>query len=342
MPPLKLKPIAQQTMVITGATSGIGLAIARKAARRGAKLLIAARCESDLRNAQAELRALTPHMHWVAADVGEEAGVRRIADAAMQQFGGLDTWVNNAGVGIYGAALDVPLADQERLFRTNYWGVVHGATIAAKHLRSRPGGGALITIGSIVSDIPAPLMASCAASKHAVKGLIDTLRGELADERAPVSVTLVKPSGIDTPFDTHARNRLPYAAQLPTPLYSPEIVADAVLYAAQHKVREITAGGSGRILISAVRAAPKLADSWLPALMIPKQQDRRRQPLKNDSLDRPFGDNTVHADHGRPIKFDAFMAARTHPRLSLALLGVGLGAAWLAASTASPAKDQTS
>lgn len=335
---LKLKPVAQQTIVITGATSGIGFATARKAARHGARLLLAARSREDLEDATESLRRHNPNIHWVTADVGDEQDVQRIADQALQQFGGFDTWVNNAGVGLYGGALDVPVTDQARLFQTNYWGTVHGATAAVRHLRNRPGGGALINVGSIVSDIPAPLMAAYAASKHAVKGFTDTLRGELEYARAPVSVTLVKPSGIDTPFDAHARNHMPMPAKLPTPLYRPDVVADAILYAASHKVREITAGATGKVITSLVAAAPALADRWLPAMMIPKQQDRRGARPPADALDDPSGDNRVYADHGRAIRFDVLTAARTHPRLTLGLIA-GVGALALLARGGSDARD---
>src|SRR5207302_1346500 len=113
-----------------------------------------------------------------------------------------DTWVNDAGIGIYGGLLDVSTADSRRLFDTNFWGVVYGSLEAARHLRERKGpyGGTIINLGSEVSDRAVPVIGMYSASKHAVKGFTDSLRMELEKEGAPISVTLVKPAAIDTPF----------------------------------------------------------------------------------------------------------------------------------------------
>lgn len=324
MPSPVFKPLSRQVVVITGATSGIGFATARKFVRRGAHVLLAARSERDLR---AAARTLGRRADWIVADVGEERDVRRIAERAMERFGGFDTWVNNAGVGIYGEALDVPVSDQEKLFRTNYWGVVHGATIAARFLRNRPGGGAVVTVGSMISETPAPLMASYAASKHAVKGFIDTLRMELDYARAPVSLTLIKPAAIDTPFDAHARNYMDAAARVPRPVYSPDLVADAILYAAAHKVRELTVGGAGKAMSAMANLMPGLAVKLLPAMLIPQQKDRGARRPPGDGLDSPAPDNRIYADHGAVRTFDLYTAARTHPGVTMGVLaGVGLAA----------------
>jgi short-subunit dehydrogenase len=132
---IRLKPIERQTMVITGATSGIGLATARMAARRGAKLVLAARSEDALRKLVSELEAQGTRAICVTADVSREEDVQKIADKTTQRFAGFDTWVNNAGVSIYGPLLDVPVEEERRLFDMNYWSVVYGSRIAAKYLR---------------------------------------------------------------------------------------------------------------------------------------------------------------------------------------------------------------
>jgi NAD(P)-dependent dehydrogenase (short-subunit alcohol dehydrogenase family) len=192
----KLKALADQVIVITGASSGIGLATARLAAERGARLVLASRNEEDLRRACDEIRAKGGRATFVVADVAVPQAVDRIAATAIDEFGGFDTWVNNAGVSIYGKLTEIPLADKRRLFDTNFWGVVHGCRSAVRHLRER--GGAIINIGSIVSDRAVPLQSIYSASKHAVQGYTDGLRMELEHEKLPISVTLVKPSAIDT------------------------------------------------------------------------------------------------------------------------------------------------
>jgi NAD(P)-dependent dehydrogenase (short-subunit alcohol dehydrogenase family) len=132
---VRLKKLRDQVMVITGASSGIGLVTARGAARRGARLVLAARSGDELRRLAQEIRARRGQAVPVAAAVGRVRDVERIADAAVRSFGGFDTWVNNAGVSIYGRLEDVPLEDHRRLFETNFWGVVHGSLVAVRHLK---------------------------------------------------------------------------------------------------------------------------------------------------------------------------------------------------------------
>ena len=138
---LKLKPLDRQVVVITGATSGIGLSTARAAAARGATLMLAARNEEALKSVCDDLASKGAKTAYVVADVGVEADVRAIAAAAVARFGGFDTWVNDAGVSIFGEIAQTPIEDQRRLFETNYWGVVYGSLIAVEHFRERPGGG---------------------------------------------------------------------------------------------------------------------------------------------------------------------------------------------------------
>ena len=226
---ITLKPVEVQVIVITGATSGIGLVTARMAAKRGARLVLASRSEAALQKLAEEIKEANGEATYVVADVGDEADVLKIAATARERFGGFDTWVNNAGVSIYGKFEEVPLADQRRLFETNYWGVVYGSLAAVKQLRQR--GGALINIGSALSDRAIPLQGAYCASKHAVKGFTDALRMELEHDGAPISVTLIKPAAIDTPYTEHAKNYLPVEPQNPPPVYAPDVVAEAILIA---------------------------------------------------------------------------------------------------------------
>ena len=155
---MKLKRLEDQVVVITGATSGIGLVTARMAAKRGAKLVLVARTESALQTLTEELKATGADATYVKADVGVERDVRNVRDAACVEFGGFDSWVNNAAVSIYGKLTDVPIEDHRRLFETNYWGVVYGSLVAADHLGTK--GGAIINIGSTLSDRSIPIHGS--------------------------------------------------------------------------------------------------------------------------------------------------------------------------------------
>lgn len=255
---IRLKPLSRQTLVITGGSSGIGLATARRAVKQGARVVLVARDENMLAAVCHELAQSGGQADFVVADVGVREQVRHVVDTVVERYGGFDTWVNDAGIGVYAALEQVSDEDHQRLFQTNYWGVVYGTTEALRHLRQR--GGALINIGSISSDVPAPILSAYTASKHAVKGFTNSLRLELLHDHAPVSLTLIRPSGIHTPFGQHARNYLDKASQVPPPVYHPNLVAEAVLYAAQHPMREITVGGSGWAMTWLTRLFPRLAD----------------------------------------------------------------------------------
>lgn len=273
---IALKPIAEQIIVITGGTSGIGLATAKMAAARGAQVVIMARDEDGCRRVAAEIEADGGRCDYVTGDVGVRTDIRHAVETVIARHGGFDTWVNDAGVGAYAMLSEISDKDHERLIQTNYWGVVYGSTEALSHLRER--GGALINLGSISSDMPAPVLSAYTASKFAVKGFTDSLRLELMHEGAPVSVTLIQPSGIHTPFGDHAVNYLDHASKVPPPVYAPELVAEAILHAAEHPTRSFIVGGTGRVLTWAARTFPKLTDTIYSNLFFKTAVDPTRPP----------------------------------------------------------------
>jgi short-subunit dehydrogenase len=281
----KLKKLSEQTIVITGATSGIGLVTARTAARRGARLVLAARSKQALQQLTDEIKAQGGEAVSVVADVTERADVEKIAETAAQHFGGFDTWVNNAGVSIYGKMADVAIEDHRQLFETNFWGVVYGSLTAARHLKLRTNshGGAIINVGSTLSDRAIPLQGMYCASKHAVKGFTDALRMELEEEQAAISITLVKPAAIDTPYTEHAKNYLEVEPLNPPPVYAPEVVAEVILHCAEHPVREMFAGGGGKAVSALGYYAPRLTDVVMEKTMFDQQRTDRpaRGPQRN-------------------------------------------------------------
>ena len=297
----RLKPLGEQVIVVTGATSGNGLAIAERAVREGAAVVAAARNEAALDALRGRLSPNGGRIATCVADVSDQAAVERIAAVAVATFGGFDSWVNNAGTGTYGTLEQVPLADHRRVFDVNYFGLLHGSLVAARHLRGR-GGGAIVNVGSILSDRAIIQQGPYCATKHAVQALTDTLRMELEREAAGISVTLIKPGAIDTPFPEHARNFMDQPPRLPPPLYTPEIVADAVLFACANPRRTLYAGGGGLLSSLLSQAAPRVADLIMEAVGTRAQQKpgdpgdpARRDNLYEPRTDALRGSQHVHA-----------------------------------------------
>jgi NADP-dependent 3-hydroxy acid dehydrogenase YdfG len=291
-----LKPLDQQVIVITGASSGIGLATALAAAQKGAQLVLAARAGQTLDEVCQRIKTGGGQAIYVVTDVGKREQVEHIAEVAIQKFGRIDTWVNDAGVSIYGRLDQVSDEDSRRLFDTNFWGVVYGSLAALPHLKRQ--GGALINVGSEVSDAVAPLQGMYSASKHAVKGFTDALRIEIEEiDEAPVSITLIQPTAVNTPYPTHARNYMDKEAKLPTPQIDPEKVADAILEAAVKPHRDIKVGLKAHLDIAAFKLAPSLADK-----MTAKEADRQqfeRAPVNSEgALHKAGGTGHVYGPGG--------------------------------------------
>lgn len=325
---LKLKDLSDQVIVITGASSGIGLVTARMAAQRGARLVLNARNEEALSLVTEQINQAGGEAIHVTGDVGRLEDVQNIADEAIGRFGGFDTWVNNAGVSIYGPVLDQRLEDQHRLFDTNYWGVVHGCIVACQHLRTR--GGALINVGSVLSDVAIPIQGTYCATKHAVKGYTDALRMELEEESAPISVTLVKPAAIDTPYIHHAKNLLPVEPMNPPPVYAPETVAEAILHCAENPERDLYVGGGGKVLAEAGRLAPRMTDKFMEARLFSVQQSGKPKPAnRRDSLHAPAKDGDERGGYpGHVSESSIYTKAALHPVITGSLIaGLGL-VAW--------------
>lgn len=278
---MKLKPLDQQTIVITGGSSGIGLATARLAAERGANVVIIARSEDGLEAAAAPIRAEGWRCDTIAADVGSREDVIAAVEEVIARHGGFDTFVSNAGVGAYALLEEISDADHRQVFETNYWGTVHCATEALPHLKAH--GGALIVTGSIASDMPSPVLSAYTASKHAVKGYVDSLRLELMHEKAPVSVTLIQPSGINTPFVDKALNQMEARAMIPPPIYSPDLVAEAILRAAQTPTRDLIVGGGGRTMTLFAQMLPNLADRVLQRAFFTTAIDKDAPPQNSNA-----------------------------------------------------------
>jgi short-subunit dehydrogenase len=327
---IQLKPISEQVMVITGASSGIGLVTARMAARRGASIMLAARNERDLETTVRQIRGEGGRAAYAVADVAEQPEVEALAQSARREFGRIDTWVNNAGVGVYGTLSSIPLKDMRRQFDVNYWGVVHGCLAAVPHLREN--GGAIINVASALADRAVPLQGNYCATKHAVKAFTDALRMELNHEMIPISLSLVKPGSTDTPLFDKARSYMDKEPQPIPPVYRPETVAEAILTCAQRPVRDVFTNGMGKLLELSQKFSPGLTDRYMERSMFEQQKSERASEDKEDNLYAPVaydGGRNGRNWTGRVKRRSLYANAVLHPR-EAAVAGAlaGLVLAW--------------
>ncbi len=318
---IRLKPLASQVIVVTGASSGIGLATAYRAAERGARVVLSSRNGPELERIAERIKLDGGSAISVVADVSRKEDLQVLADEATKTYGGFDTWVNNAGLGIFGRLEQVSDADNRRLFDVNFWGVVAGTQIAAAHLQSK--GGAIINLGSVVSDVAFPIQGMYCASKHAIKGFTDAFRMELEEVSAPVSVTLIKPASIDTPFPIHAKNYLDEEPKLPPPIYRAEDVADAILYAAEHGGRDYYIGGGGKLMSSLNKHIPSAID-WMASRMGSLESAGPPSRPREGSLHAVAVDGAITGNAQHLVRRSTYTAAQTHPAVTAAIIAAGL------------------
>lgn len=324
---ISLKPLREQVIVITGASSGIGLATARLAIEQGARVVLVARNEAALIDIERDMNAGARVLH-VIADVGQREQLERVASETIARFGGFDTWINNAGNSVWGRFDEVSDEDHYQVMQTNFWGTHYGSAIAVKHLRDK--GGALINIGSVESTNALPFHSSYSASKHAIKAMTDVLRVELQKSRTPVSVTLVRPSSTDTQFMDHSKNYLPSAPVFPPPVYAPEVVARAILHAAEHPQRDVYIGNA-KLLSKLAQNAPRLADWVNRTFVYDALQSGRpdRHPdgaLGANDVGRA-GDGKASGDYpGMVLTRSLYTQATQHPVKTAAAVAVGAAA----------------
>jgi NADP-dependent 3-hydroxy acid dehydrogenase YdfG len=225
----KLKFLHQQVIVLTGACSAVGLCTAQLAAQRGAKLVLVARSTRVLDSLVSIIGSTGGEAVALAADVAVREEIAAAAQAAIARFGRIDTWVNNAGISIYGRLDEVTEAESRHLFDVNFWGVVNGSLVALPHLLCT--GGSLINIGSELPEGALPLQAMYASSKQAVTGFTAALRAEVEQAgRAPLSVTLIEPAAGSSP--PYVNSGAGEGRDVPVPVIDPMEVAEAILAAA--------------------------------------------------------------------------------------------------------------
>ncbi|MBH8575079.1 SDR family oxidoreductase [Nostocaceae cyanobacterium CENA369] len=276
---MELKPINQQVVSVVGAASGIGRATAIKFAKGGAKVVVSARSQSGLESLVKEIHDFGGEATFVVADVSEFEQVKAIADKTVEVYGRLDTWVHLPAVGVFATFDRTKPEEFKRIIDVNLMGQVYGAMVALPHLK-REGRGALIHISSMEGRRSLPYQSAYSSSKHGVEGFIEAMRLELLHEKWPISVTSIKPAVINTPFWNNGLTRLGVKPSGIPPYYDPRLVADAIVYAAEHPTRDYLVGDVAKVLDLLQRISPSLVDSLL--LLVGFQLQHSNEPKSEE------------------------------------------------------------
>jgi short-subunit dehydrogenase len=255
--------LKKKVVVITGASSGFGKGAARRFARAGTKLVLAARRERLLQELADECNATGGRAIAVPTDVSKIREVQALAQRAVTEFGRIDIWINDAGVGALGLYEQVPLADHVQVVETNLLGTMYGSYFALTQFRTQ-GNGILINIASALGKIPAPYYASYAASKYGIVGLGAAIRQELRENKIDgVQVCTVMPMAMDTPFFDHAANYTGHATSPIPPLYDPQRVVDTIVELATNPQDEVIVGAAGKVANVAHQFLPGMIESFM-------------------------------------------------------------------------------
>lgn len=336
---MQLKPIANQVVVVFGASSGIGRETAKQFAAKGASVVVAARNRFALDSLVQEIEAEGGRALAVTADAADSSQVRRVADAAVEEFGRIDTWIQAAGTAVWAAFEDTTETEWERVIQVNLNGTMYAAKAALPYLK-QAGQGAFIAISSVEAEAGLPYQSAYAASKHGVRGLLDILRLELRHEGVPVTITNIMPSSINTPIFNNARTKLGVKPVAIGFMYQPHLVAQAILHAAEHPTPEIIVGGAGKLFSLMKRFAPAGADAFLLATAFQGQRtDERKSADAPTNLFAPETDDPrIEGDFGnkaRGTSAQTWLATRPVARLALTGLAA-VSAIWLLSKPRKP------
>lgn len=295
-----------KVVVVTGASAGVGRAVVRELARRGANVGLIARGTDGLAAARAEVEAMGGRAITLALDVADADAVDDAAERVERELGPIDVWINDAMVSVFAPIGETTPAEFKRVTEVTYLGYVHGTLAALKRMRPRDRG-TIVQVGSALAYRSIPLQAAYCAAKHAVKGFSESLRTELLHDRCGVRVTQVHLPAVNTPQFAWSRAKLPRAPRPVPPVFQPEVIADAILFAASRERREVWVAWPAVKAILGERIAPGVADRWLAEHGYEAQQTR--QPLASDRQDNLYA--PVPGDHGAHGRFDATAKKRS-------------------------------
>ncbi|MHB0859030.1 MAG: SDR family oxidoreductase [Anaerolineae bacterium] len=330
---MNLKPLDEQVVVVFGASSGIGREASLRFAARGARVVVSARDENGLNSLVEEIQADGGQAVPVTADAVSREQVRAVAERAVQEYGHLDTWVHAASVILYASFEDTTPEEFRQVIDINLMGAVHGAKAALTQFK-REGRGSLILVSSVEGYVAFPLQAAYAASKAGVVALADALRLEVKhDGFTDINIADIVPSSINTPIFDTARTKIGAKPQGVPPFYHPALAAEAILYAAEHPVRDLVVGGGGRALITTKRMSNRAADAFLGTVAFRGMKtDEPKSRHAPDNLRGPLeGYDDTQGTLNHAIPFSPYTWLQMHPMakrvLGMALLG---GTAYLA------------
>jgi NAD(P)-dependent dehydrogenase (short-subunit alcohol dehydrogenase family) len=321
---ISLKPIEEQVAVIFGASSGIGRITALEFARRGAKVMVAARGEEGLKTLVEEIERNGGVAVYKIADAASFAEVKSVADRTIERFGRLDTWVHTAAAFLFAPFEQTEPEEFQRLIEVNLLGQIYGAKAALPYLKEK--GGALIHLSSVEAWRTVPFQSAYGASKHGIYGFLQALRVELKHDEIPVSVTQILPAAINTPIYDKGRNKLPFKPRPVPPIYHPKVVADAILYAAENQVADLIAGGAGVGVVIAERVSPALTEWFTGKIAFVGQTSNEKQTGEHKgSLFEPVsGFDTVEGRFSdEQFESDPYTYVQTHPKFKNGLLAAG-------------------
>ena len=323
-----------EIVVITGASAGIGRAVARRFAQEGAHIGLIARGIEGLEGARADVEKLGGKAIICRGDVADPETTEKAAGTVEREFGPVDIWVNNATTSVFSPIKEMRAEEYKRVTEVTYLGAVYGTLAALRRMLPRDRG-SIVMVGSALAYRGIPLQSAYCASKHAIQGFYDSLRTELMHDGSGIHVSMVNLPGVNTPQFSWNKTRLPRQPQPAPPIYQPEIMADAIYYAAHADRREVTIGSPAVKAIYGNKIAPGFADHQLAKTGYEMQMtDQPIDVNRPDNLWEPVeGDRGAHGIFDdRSYSFSPQAWANTHPGLT-ALAGAGLiaGAAGVAA-----------
>jgi NAD(P)-dependent dehydrogenase (short-subunit alcohol dehydrogenase family) len=306
-----------QTVVVTGASAGIGRATACAFGARGDRVALIARGQAGLDGAARDVKAAGGTALPISADVADYGQVTAAARQIEQRFGPVDVWVNVAFTSVFAPFEEITAAEFRRVTEVSYLGFVHGTMAALALMRPRDQG-TIVQVGSALGERSIPLQSAYCGAKHAVNGFTSSLRCELRHENSGVHVTVVQMPAVNTPQFSWVRSRLPNHPQPVPPIYQPEVAARGVLFAADHpRRREYWVGASTTATLVANRIAPAVLDRYLARTGYSSQQTAQTaDPDRPDNLERAI-DGGAGNDHGAHGEFDGKSHDRS-PQLWLA------------------------